>query len=68
MSDNRSTLRELIELIELKEVKELLQKKEEKKPPPKWWALNPIKLYIILVLSYPLIGPLYYKLIIALWK
>lgn len=59
----RSSLRELIELMELKEFKELLKKEEKKPIDKKWWNMNPIKLYIILVLLYPFIGKGYISLL-----
>lgn len=61
----KSFVRELIELKELEAYKELQKKDPPKKPL--WW-LNPIKLYIILVLLYPVIGPAYKNLVMALWR
>lgn len=66
MSD-KSVLEELIALRQLEAYKELTKKPDEKKPT-KWWVLNPIKLWIIGILLYPIIGPMYMKLILALWK
>lgn len=64
---DRNVLEQLLELKQLEAYKELTKKPDEKKHT-KWWVLNPIKLWIIGILLYPIIGPMYMKLILALWK
>lgn len=53
-----------MELLELKEMQELLKKenKDNRKPDEHkgfFHKMDPVKLYIILVLSYPIVGPAY---------
>ena len=71
MSDDKvSLLKKMIELEELKLFNQLNGKKEEKKEEKKkpWWDANPIKLWLILVLTYPVVGKAYVMLLTALWK
>lgn len=66
MSKRNSLVRELLELEELRELKEVLKKQEPKKEEPKkglFHKIDPVKLWIILVLAYPFVGPLYLAMI-----
>lgn len=62
---DKSLVQQLLELKEL-EAYEKLNKKEP--PKKKWWNVDPVRAYIILVLLYPVIGPAYKNLILYLWR
>lgn len=65
-----SGTKELLELEILKQYKELL-KKEEKKPKP-WYDMQLtagqlIKIYLLMLLSYPFLGPLVKWAVLKMW-
>lgn len=61
---NRRLLKRLIELQELEELQSILTKggKNTYRKRRYWWV-NPVKLWLVLILLYPIVGPLYDKLI-----
>jgi len=70
---NHSLLREFLEFKQLMAADDLFKKKEEKKEEKKPWhaSIKPntfFKIYLILVILYPVIGKLYTMLLLKLWQ
>lgn len=71
MSDN-NPIRDLIKIQELELYKEFLderKKSKEKKPEPWYkWNVNVWKIFLLLMLTWPVAGFAYKNLVLYLWK